>query len=54
MRIRRDLFIPAILTLGVAGSLLTGSAMPVVAAYAPTAHVQVAAASAIPKMLYHG
>jgi hypothetical protein len=50
MRIRRDLFIPAILALGVAGSLLTGSAMPVAAAYAPSVHVQAAA----PNMYYHG
>jgi hypothetical protein len=50
MRIRRDLFIPAILALGVAGSLLTGSAMPVAASYAPSVHVQAAA----PTTFYHG
>ena len=53
MRIRRDLIIPAILALGVAGSLLTGSAMPIAAACAPSVHVQAAAASANPKMVYH-
>jgi hypothetical protein len=53
MRIRRDLIIPAILALGVAGSLLTGSAVPVAAGLAPTVHVQAAAASANPKMVYH-
>src|ERR1019366_9423818 len=54
MRIRRELFIPAILALGGAGSLLTGSAMPIAAACAPSVHVQAAAASANPKMVYHG
>jgi hypothetical protein len=54
MRIRRDLIIPAILALGVAGSLLTGSAVPVAAGHAPSVHVQAAAASANPKMAYHG
>ena len=54
MRIRRDLFIPAILALGAAASLLTGSVMPVAAAYAPSAHVQAAAASANPNMFYRG
>jgi hypothetical protein len=50
MRIRRDLIIPAILALGVAGSLLTGSAVPVAAGLAPTVHVQAAA----PQMVYRG
>jgi hypothetical protein len=50
MRIRRDLFIPAILALSVAGSLLTASAMPIAAAYAPSVHVQAAA----PSMGYRG
>jgi hypothetical protein len=50
MRIRRDLFIPAILALGVAGSLFTGSAMPIAAAHAPSVNVQAAA----PNMFFHG
>jgi hypothetical protein len=50
MRIRRDLIIPAILALGVAGSLLTGSAVPVAAANTPSVHVLAAA----PNMPYHG
>ena len=54
MRIRRDLIIPAILALGVAGSLLTGSAVPVAAGLAPSVHVQAATASASPKMVFHG
>jgi hypothetical protein len=54
MRIGRDFIIPAVLALGVAGSLLAGSAMPVAVAVAPSVHVQVAAASAIPKVFYHG
>jgi hypothetical protein len=54
MRIGRDLIIPAILALGVAGSLLTGSAMPVAAGHAPSVHVQAAAASAGPNIFYRG
>jgi hypothetical protein len=50
MRIRRDLIIPAILALGVAGSLLTGSAVPVAAAHTPSVQVQAAA----PNMFFHG
>ena len=50
MRIRRDLIIPAILALGVAGSLLTGSAVPVAAAHAPGVQVQAAA----PNVFFHG
>jgi hypothetical protein len=54
MRIGRDLIIPAILALGVAGSLLTGSAMPVAAGPVASVHVQAAAASASPKVFYRG
>jgi len=53
MRIRRAI-IPTILMLGAAGSILAGSAAPVAAAYAPSAHVQVAAASVHPYTWYHG
>ena len=48
MRIGRDLIIPAILALGVAGSLLAGSAMPVAAGPVATVHVQAAAAQGMP------
>ena len=54
MRIRRVLIIPVILALGVAGSILSGSAMSAAAGHAPSVHVQGAAASANPNMYYHG
>jgi hypothetical protein len=50
MRIARTIVIPAILTLGVAGSLLSGSAIPVAAQHPATVHVLAAA----PHMVYHG
>lgn len=54
MRIRRVIIIPAILALSAAGSILAGSAVPVAAAQAPSAHVLVAASSASPSTFYHG
>jgi len=42
MRIRRALITPAILALGLAGSLLAGSAMPVAAGPVATVHIQAA------------
>ena len=54
MRIRRVLITPAILALGVAGSLLTGSAMPVAAGHVASVHVQAAAGLAHPDMPYRG
>jgi hypothetical protein len=39
MRIRRALIVSAILSLSVAGSILAGTAMPLAAAHASTAHV---------------
>ncbi len=54
MRIGRTLIIPAILALGVAGSIMAGSAMPVAAVHAPTVHVQAAAVSAAPGIYFHG
>jgi hypothetical protein len=42
MCIRRALIVPAILALSVAGSILAGSAVPLAAAHASTAHVVVA------------
>lgn len=54
MRIGRAVIIPAVLALGVAASLLTGSAMSAAAGPAPSAHVQAAAVSAAPNTFYHG
>ncbi len=54
MRIRRAVIIPAMLALGAAGSILAGSAAPVAAAQAPSAHVLAAASSASPNILYYG
>jgi len=51
MRIRRAI-IPAILALGTAGAILAGSAIPVVAAQATSAHVSVTASSAGPNTVY--
>jgi len=45
MRIRQAI-IPAILALGVAGSLMAGSAMSAASGHAPSAHIQVVAAGA--------
>jgi hypothetical protein len=53
MRIGRVIIIQIILALGVAGSVITGSAMSVGAGHAPSVHVQAAAASAIPRLVYH-
>lgn len=38
MRIRRALVVPAILAFSLAGSILTGAAVPLAAAHASTAH----------------
>jgi hypothetical protein len=46
MRIRRAI-VPVIVALGMAGSILAGSAVPVVAAQATTA-------SSTPSIVYHG
>jgi hypothetical protein len=54
MRIGRAIIIPVILALGVAGSVLSGSAMAAAARHAPSVHAQAAAASAKPHMYYHG
>jgi hypothetical protein len=53
MRIRRAIIIPAILALGVAGSVLSGSAMSAAAGHAPSVHVQAAGSSAAPGVFYH-
>ena len=47
---RRAIIISAILALSAAGSTLAGSAVPAVAAQAPSAHVLAAA----PNTYYHG
>jgi hypothetical protein len=54
MRIRRAIIIPAILALGVAGSLLTGTVMPAAAGHVASVHVQAATVSVSPQMVYHG
>lgn len=54
MPIRRAIIIPAILALSAAGSILAGSAVPVVAAQAPAVHVLAAASSAHPDVFYNG
>jgi hypothetical protein len=53
MRIRRAIIFPAILALGVAGSLLTGPAMSAAAGHQAGAHLQVVALHANPDTLYH-
>jgi hypothetical protein len=52
MRIGRSIIIPAILALSAAGSILAGSAVPVVA-QAPAAAVAVAAPSVHSSVIYH-
>ena len=54
MHVRRAIIIPAILALGVAGSVLPGLAMSAVAGHTASVHVQVAAAPSSPKMPFHG
>ena len=54
MRIGRAILIPAILVLGVAGSILPGSAMSAAAGRAPSAHARVTAVSASPNVYYRG
>ncbi len=52
MRVGRAIIIPAILALGVAGSVLTASPISAAATHAASAHVQVTASSAAPAVLY--
>lgn len=54
MRIGRTIIIPAILALTAAGSILAGSAVPVAAASAPSAHVVATASSTAPHVYFHG
>lgn len=53
MRIGRAIIIPAILALGVAGSILSGSVMSAAAGHAPSVHVQAAAGSTDPSLYFH-
>jgi hypothetical protein len=53
MRIGRAIIIPAIIALGVAGSILAGSAVSAKAKPASSVHVQVAVAAAAPNTYYH-
>ena len=54
MHIGRAIIIPAVLALGVAGSLLSGAAISASAGHAASVHVQAAsAAAAAPRMPYH-
>jgi hypothetical protein len=52
MRIRR-VIIPVLLALGVAGSVLAGSAVPTVAAQAPAAHALAMNSHVKPLMHYY-
>jgi hypothetical protein len=54
MHVGRAIIIPAILALGVAGSLLSGPAMSATAVNAASVHVHAVAAPANPKTVYHG
>ena len=54
MRIGRAIIIPAILVLGVAGSVLSGWEMSVAAGHTPSVHVQTTASSATLHVYYHG
>ena len=51
---KRAIIISAILTLGTAGSVLAGSAIPAAAAQAPSAHGVSLASSAHGGIYYHG
>jgi hypothetical protein len=54
MRIGRAVIIPAVLALGVAASLLTGSAITAAAGHQTSVHVQAAAGLAHPDMPLRG
>jgi hypothetical protein len=53
MRIRRPIIIPAILALGVAGSILSSSAMASAAVHTQTVHAHAGHATGGPYILYH-
>jgi hypothetical protein len=54
MHIGRAIIIPAILALGVAGSVVSASAIPLAAGSAAVVQAQAATAHASPDVLYHG
>lgn len=54
MRIGRAILIPAILVLGTATPVLSGSGISAAAGHAPSAHVLVSTSSVIPHPYYHG
>lgn len=53
MRIGRALTIPAIVTLGMAGSILATTAAPVAAGHTAIVHVQALGSHSIPGVFYH-
>jgi hypothetical protein len=53
MRIRRAIIIPVILTLGLAGSSLAGTAAPSAAAHMSSIHVQAQGSAAVPRVFFH-
>lgn len=54
MRIGRAIIIPAIAAIGMAGSVLAGSAMPAAAANVPNATAQVLTIQPGSNMFHHG
>lgn len=53
MRIGRAIIIPAIVALGVTGSILIGPATPIAVGHAPAAHVLTDPSAGIPYIYYH-
>jgi hypothetical protein len=53
MRIGRPIIIPAILALGVAGSILSSSAMASAAVHAPSVQAHAVGATGGPHIFYH-
>lgn len=53
MSVKRSVLIPAILALGAAGSILTGSAASAIAAPAPSAHVVAVSLVGAPNTHFH-
>lgn len=54
MRIGRTIIIPAILALGVTGSVLSSSAATAAAGHAPSSHVLAATSAPAPDVYYRG
>ena len=54
MRIVPGIIIPVIVALGLAGSILSGAEMSVVAGHATTVHANVVAKSVVPHLKYRG